>query len=127
MSNEYLDARKEYVERVRNELLGPGSEVCIPDAEHELISSSPNVRYSIGILFPQKNHIVRDNDDATDEEIVTENETIAADEDEKQARKKNADSSETDSDPEEDSLDEQIGLAMQNLPSSMGYSFFCQG
>lgn len=127
MSNEYLDARKEYVERVRNELLGPGSEVCIPDAEHELISSSPNVRYSIGILFPQKNHIVRDNDDATDEEIVTENETIAADEDEKQARKKNADSSETDSDPEEDSLDEQIGLAMQNLPSSMGYSFFAKG
>lgn len=57
MSNEYLDARKEYVERVRNELLGPGSEVCIPDAEHELISSSPNVRYSIGILFSNKKTI----------------------------------------------------------------------
>ena len=54
MSNEYIEARKEYVERVKKELLGPGSEVNIPDEEHELISSSPSVRYSIGILFPQK-------------------------------------------------------------------------
>ena len=54
MDNEYIEARKEYVERVKKELLGPGSEVSIPDEEHELISSSPSVRYSIGILFPQK-------------------------------------------------------------------------
>lgn len=127
MSNEYIDARKAYVERVKNELLGPGSEVCIPDAEHELISSSPNVRYSIGILFPQKLRIVRDNDDATDEEIVTENEAIAVDEDTKQPKKKSVGIVENDSDSEEDSLDEQIGLAMQNLPSSMGYSFFAKG
>ena len=43
MSNAYLDAREEYVERVKKELLGPGSEVCIPDIERELISSSPSV------------------------------------------------------------------------------------
>ena len=54
MSNEYITVRKEYIERIKSELLGPGSEVCIPDIEHELISSSPNVRYSVGILFPQK-------------------------------------------------------------------------
>ena len=58
MGNEYIEVRKEYVERVRRELLGPGSEVCIPDAEHELISSAPNVRYSIGILFPQKQRLI---------------------------------------------------------------------
>ena len=50
MGNQYIDVRKEYVERVKRELLGPGSEVCIPDAEHELISSSPSIRYSIGFL-----------------------------------------------------------------------------
>lgn len=127
MSNEYIDTRKKYVERVKNELLGPGSEVCIPDVEHELISSSPNVRYSIGILFPQKLRIVRDNDDATDEEVVTENGAIAVDEDTKQPKKKSAGIVENVSDSEEDSLDEQIGLAMQNLPSSMGYSFFAKG
>ena len=43
MGNEYIAARKEYVERVKKELLGPGSEVSIPDEEHELISSSPSV------------------------------------------------------------------------------------
>ena len=73
MGNQYIDVRKEYVERVKRELLGPGSEVCIPDAEHELISSSPSIRYSIGILFPQKQRFTKDNDDATDEEFVTEN------------------------------------------------------
>ena len=59
MGNEYIAARKEYVERVKKELLGPGSEVSIPDEEHELISSSPSVRYSIGILFPKKQFMVR--------------------------------------------------------------------
>ena len=127
MSNQYIDVRKEYVERVKRELLGPGSEVSIPDIEHELISSSPSVRYSIGILFPQKQRLTKDNDDATDEEVITENETVAVDDDSKQVKKNSSEGSETGSDSEDDSLDEQIGLAMQNLPSSMGYSFFAKG
>jgi len=127
MSNQYIDVRKEYVERVKRELLGPGSEVCIPDMEHEIISSSPSVRYSIGILFPQKQRLTKDNDDATDEENVTENETVVAEDDTKEPKKKDYDGTEVGSDQEEDSLDEQIGLAMQNLPSSMGYSFFAKG
>ena len=125
MGNEYIDVRKEYVERVRRELLGPGSEVCIPDIEHELISSSPNVRYSIGILFPQKQCMIRDNDDTTDEEIITENEEISSDD--IKNKKSIVESAINEIDSEEDSLDEQIGLAMQNLPSSMGYSFFAKG
>lgn len=127
MSNEYIEARKEYVERVRRELLGPGSEVSIPDAEHELLSSSPNVRYSIGILFPQKQRLVKENDDATDEETVTENEVAAEENDSRQPRSGGSTSADTGADSEEESLDEQIGLAMQNLPSSMGYSFFAKG
>lgn len=127
MGNEYIEARKEYVERVRRELLGPGSEVCIPDAEHELLSSSPNVRYSIGILFPQKQRLTKENDDATDEETVTENEVVTADDDSRQPTGRGTNAADTGADAEDESLDEQIGLAMQNLPSSMGYSFFAKG
>lgn len=126
MGNEYIAARKEYVERVKKELLGPGSEVSIPDEEHELISSSPSVRYSIGILFPQKQCMVRENEDTTDDEKITENEDIATDNADRTTKNatERADSA---IDPDEDSLDEQIGLAMQNLPSSMGYSFLAKG
>ena len=126
MNNAYLDARKEYVERIKKELLGPGSEVCIPDEEHELISSSPSVRYSIGILFPQNQCMIRENDDSTDDEKITENEDAVATnvDDTKIKIPRTIDSA---IDPEEDSLDEQIGLAMQNLPSSMGYSFLAKG
>lgn len=126
MSNEYIEARKEYVERVKKELLGPGSEVSIPDEEHELISSSPSVRYSIGILFPQKQCMVRENDDTTDDENITENEDVVTDNADRTTKNatERADSA---IDPDEDSLDEQIGLAMQNLPSSMGYSFLAKG
>lgn len=127
MGNEYIEARKEYVERVRRELLGPGSEVCIPDAEHELLSSSPNVRYSIGILFPQKQRLTKENDDATDEETVTENEVVTADDDSRQPTGRGTNAADAGADAEDESLDEQIGLAMQNLPSSMGYSFFAKG
>lgn len=125
MKEKYIDARAEYVERIKKELLGPGSEVSIPDEEHELISSSPNVRYSIGILFPQKQCMIRENDDSTDEEKITENEEIKSEE--------GINFEKTDEnissiiDPEQDSMDEKIGLAMQNLPSSMGYSFLAKG
>lgn len=126
MGNEYIATRKEYIERVKKELLGPGSEVSIPDEEHELISSSPSVRYSIGILFPQKQCMVRENEDTTDDEKITENEDFAADNADRTTKNatERADSA---IDPDEDSLDEHIGLAMQNLPSSMGYSFLAKG
>ena len=119
MVNDYISVRKEYVKRIKSELLGPGSEVYIPDKEHELISSSPNVRYSIGILFPQKQRMTRDNNDATDDDVVTENEEIVVED--ISLPNKISNPGDEISDSEEDSLDEQIGLAMQNLPSSMGY------
>ena len=60
-----IEVRKEYVELVKKELLGPGSEISIPDEAHELITNSPDVRYSIGILFPRNNTINADNDDSS--------------------------------------------------------------
>ena len=45
-----LKVRDTYTELIKKELLGPGSEISIPDEEHELISTRPEGRYSIGIL-----------------------------------------------------------------------------
>lgn len=126
MGNEFINVRKEYVEKIRRELLGPGSEVCIPDIEHELISGSPSVRYSIGILFPQKQQMSRDNDDATDEEVLTDIEELI-EEDIKTTPQNRVFAADNEIEAEESSLDEHIGLAMQNLPSSMGYSFLAEG
>ena len=36
-----ISAREEYINIIKSELLGPGSEFSLPDAEHELISSTP--------------------------------------------------------------------------------------
>ena len=35
-----IKARDEYIELVKKELMGPGSEISIPDEEHELISDA---------------------------------------------------------------------------------------
>ena len=40
----YLQARDEYIELIKQELLGPGSEVSIPDKEHELITNAPDIQ-----------------------------------------------------------------------------------
>ena len=45
--SEMLEARDEFIALVKDELLGPGSEVSVPDAEHELITTLPEKRYSI--------------------------------------------------------------------------------
>lgn len=37
--SEMLEARDEFIALVKDELLGPGSEVSVPDAEHELITT----------------------------------------------------------------------------------------
>ncbi|MEI3086285.1 MAG: hypothetical protein V8S87_10000 [Oscillospiraceae bacterium] len=89
--NEFLSARDEYIARVKEELLGPGSEISIPDAEHELITNPPDVRYSIGILFPKNNKLNADNNDPSrleessepPEELSDEEEEASGDDNEK--------------------------------------------
>ena len=127
MKAKMIETRKEYIELIKKELLGPGSEISIPDKEHELISSSPKSRYSIGILYPKNNQINADNDDTT----KAENDTALQNEEQEMPEIEN-DSSESLSainssagnedefDYEEENLDEEIGLAAQNMPSSAG-------
>lgn len=137
-----IQARDKYIELTKKELLGPGAEICIPDEEHELITNSPEKNYSIGILFPRDNKMNADNDDTERSEIgssdddngsesdfETENESVKTaktydgDQDEEQ------DKFNGDNNPlgEDGNLDEEVGLAAQNMPSSMGITFFVQG
>ena len=124
-------ARDEYIGLIKSELMGPGSEFHVPDAEHELISSSPLSRYSVGILFPQGDKVEQDNDETVlveenlieehfeeDSEVVpiTEQESI-----------KSKDRSLQFDETADENLDEEIGMATQYKPSSMGLTFLVKG
>lgn len=129
-----ITARDEYIEIIKSELLGPGSEFPVPDAEHELISSSPVSRYSVGILFPQGNLVNQDNDetvpisesDGVDEEDSEPElfaDTSRQDEDAAENRKHVYINDET----ADENLDEEIGMSTQYMPSSMGITFLVSG
>lgn len=133
----YINAREEYIERLKAELLGPGSEVSIPDAEHELISDAPEKRYSIGVLFAQESKMCIDNDDMDPESSSTEpEEEITVEEPLGQELDDDSDSNESNykgsrkasgDNDEGNTLDEVISLSAQNKPSSFGLTFFIKG
>ncbi|WP_310603607.1 helicase-related protein [Anaerosporobacter sp.] len=130
ISENMIIARDEYISMIRAELLGPGSEFNIPDAEHELISSSPLSRYSIGILFPQGNHVEQDNDETmpigeVEEAIILEVPENYSTTEEKVENKKEK-IREFDETVDEN-LDEEINMATQFKPSSMGVTFLVKG
>lgn len=120
--NEYLSARDKYIALIKKELLGPGSEVSIPDEEHELITDSPDIRYSIGILFTKNNKFNADNNDSMRIEESVE-ESVEASDDEEENVIQGRGKSESMAAAEEENLDEEISLAAQNMPSSLGFTF----
>ena len=143
-TNTLIEVRKEYIELVKKELLGPGSEISVPDEAHELITNSPDVRYSIGILFPRNNQINANNDDsAKSKEESTENPFDGEDElEDADLREETGNTIKRSYQPDdryrikedfdlddisEANLDDEIGLAAQNMPSSMGITFFAFG
>lgn len=97
---EFVDAREQLLKGLKDELIGPGSEDTGNDPEYELISESPSVRYTVGILFPQKHQFDVENqiDDTGGTEIDK------------------ADGNEV--------LDSPINTANQYYPSALGVSFF---
>jgi len=131
-----IAARGEYINLIKAELLGPGSEFSVPDAEHELISSTPLSRYSVGILYPQGNLVNQDSDETvpinesdgvTDETIEVDAEKLLATQGEASEQphpsSKNYEFDET----ADENLDEEIGLASQYMPSSIGMTFLVKG
>lgn len=124
---EMIKVRDEYIELIKKELMGPRSEISIPDVEHELISDAPNTRYSVGILFTKNTQMNADNNDTSrveeqDSDVQIETETVEQDKEEGFVKHHHSDV-----DADEENLDEEIGLAAQNMPSSMGITFFVKG
>ena len=128
--SELIKTRDEYIKALKSEIYGPGSEIALPDAEHELITAPPDSRYSIGILFPRD---IKINAEANDTLLIgdesaenhDEDDTLIdvdVDIDEDDTPRKNRKDATTNS--EEESLDEEVSLATQNMPSSMGITFF---
>ena len=127
-----IDARDEYINLVKRELLGPGSEFSVPNIEHELISSSPISRYSVGILYPQGNQVNQDNDETMPLTAEDGNDTDDAPQEEptnvgdELEPEEKSDFSEKDETADEN-LDEEVGLSSQYMPSSMGITFLVSG
>lgn len=126
-----LEARKEYIEIMKNELLGPGTEFSIPDREHEIISGSPTQRYSVGILFPQGIKINFDDkepENSEDADSIPASDTEQMNERQEQRSgnvKKNLNF--VKGEITEENLDEEINMSTQYKPSSMGITFLVQG
>lgn len=131
--NQMIAAREEYVDIIKSELLGPGSEFSVPDVEHEIISSSPTSRYSVGILFPQGNLVEQDNDETVSREasgnsveepfVDDTSSVLRADEPASVQRQRTFYKDET----ADENLDEEIGMSTQYMPSSMGITFLAKG
>jgi superfamily II DNA/RNA helicase len=144
IKEELIDIREEFIKSIRQELLGPGSEFSIPDDEHELISNRPATRYSIGILYPQgaglEEYANNDGPDADEDDIGSDNsgnsrvigsnldvDGGAYEKDMQLTDHKLPPNQSTDDMSEEVNLEEEVGLARQSLPSSMGITFFAKG
>ena len=127
-----IEAREEYIQLIKSELLGPGSEFSIPDAKHELISSSPINRYSVGILYPQGNEINQDSDETIPKEENSEEgacefaEFFTHNDELNETVSKAMRSYEYDETADEN-LDEEVSLSSQYMPSSMGITFIVRG
>lgn len=125
-----LKTRGDYIEQIKKELLGPGSEISCPDEAHELISNAPHTRYSIGILFPRNSKMNAENDDTNRAEAngdATEDDIVIASEEEPSEESKKREGAEVRDNPDDENLDEEISLAAQNMPSSVGMTFFAKG
>lgn len=128
IKSQMIHARDEYINLIKAELLGPGSEFKIPSVEHELISSSPLSRYSVGILFPQGNKVDQDNDETVslnDEMAEIHSEVTQIEEPEITERNHNRELQMDET--ADENLDEEISMATQYKPSSMGITFLAKG
>lgn len=118
--------REKYIDELKSELLGPGSEITFPDKEHEIITESPDNRYSIGILYP-KESFTKTEEDEKEEFFKSESNAELEPMYEDISNNTGDESNKKYVQGEEDCLDEEINLASQNKPSSMGIIFFAKG
>lgn len=130
-TDECLEQRNLFVDDIRKQILGPGSEITIDGIENELITDPPEVRYSVGILYPQDIKVTANinDEEVISEEDVQENNTSIqyGNKYEKEFEKYNDDVNVYDSQDESDENDENVNLSLQNRPSSFGFIFLAKG
>ena len=134
LRHQLISARDEYIQTIKSEIMGPGSEFSVPDAEHELISARPDSRYSVGILFPQGNRVNQDNEETLPvsslnegaEDSVEPEDAPDASKEQPQEKTSSSHTYEVDETANEN-LDEEIGMASQYMQSSMGITFLVKG
>ena len=80
-----VETREKILKELKRELLGPGSENICKSIEEEVITDSPIQRYSVGILYPQKNTV----DENKGNDFDKNNEQHEYEEDEEIIREKN--------------------------------------
>jgi len=132
-TDDFIEARKKLFENVRAEMLGPGSEDIGPDINSEVISDSPIKRYSIGILYPQESRIERENNellvtDSSEDLEGCETNSIREEGKDFDIKSENRKTYVSNGIPDiEGEVDEDINMANQYFPSSMGMTFFIKG
>ena len=121
---EQYDVREEIMNRMKDEMLGPGSEPMCIDREHELISTTPETRYCVGVLFPQeiKMNVEDDSLEALDRNTKEESSEELLNVVEEENIKDEETHNRTVSDME-DNIDEDVSMSTKLLPSSMGITF----
>ncbi|WP_164669394.1 helicase-related protein [Virgibacillus doumboii] len=119
MTNLYSQFRKDYLECVIKEMVGPGSEGALQNAEHEIISEKPSQRYSMGILYPQEMLMVdtEDENQTADVEMFDEKYISATKDDTNRSTKID----------DETFDDSPVKTSTQYFPSSLGLSFYVSG
>ncbi|WP_434797383.1 helicase-related protein [Terrisporobacter vanillatitrophus] len=119
-----VETREKILDEVKRELLGPGSEDICKNIEEEIITDNPIQRYSVGILYPQKNIVDEAKGDDFDKDTLDEE---VIEDDNKNTTINNTIDSEVIKayeDNEDNDLDQEISMANQYLPSAMGMTFF---
>lgn len=118
--SDLLLIRESIKQCLRKELMGPGSEISYPDEAHELISESPSERYSVGILYTQQTrYTVSEEDNEEKQETESQDNSDFPEDDDM------CESSATSSTMyKDDAFNDEVNLAQQNKPSSMGMTFF---
>ncbi|MDC7278057.1 helicase-related protein [Butyrivibrio fibrisolvens] len=126
--NEQINARSELINQMRMELLGPGSEPMTVDIDRETISTTPEKRYYVGVLYPQGNKFKLQDDDLQGEKDTGKetlfDEGINEDvEKENQLEESKREDKNYVNDMQDDSMDENVNMSTKLLPSSMGLTF----
>ena len=128
MKNKYIEEpRLIFRDTIQKNLIGPGSDILISDAENEIISDYPLSRYFSGIVFPEKivdpvqdsfgfenesnaNAETIDNNDLITSELVDNNDSILAEDDNTEKKSKI-------------NTDSEYSEANQYFPTNFGLTF----